>query len=65
MLRGRDTAVAEMRLKCQADVSQYAIKLDLEPIPCGAEQLRYSPVKENSLGLGMVCLIAEEVGQGQ
>jgi len=65
MLRGCDTAVAEMRLNCQADVSQYAIKWDLDPIPCGAEQLKYSPVKENSLGISMVCLIDEDVGQGQ
>jgi len=49
----------------QADDSEYAIKRDFEPIPCGAEQLGYSPVKENSLGLGMLCLIDEDVGQSQ
>jgi len=58
-------AVAEVRLTCQADVSQYAIKQDSEPIPCGVEQLGYSPVKENSFNLSMVCLIDEDVGQGQ
>jgi len=60
-----DAAVAEMRLMCQADDSQYAIKWDLEPIPCGVEQLGYCPVKENSLGLSMVCLIDEDVGESQ
>jgi len=54
-----------MRLTCQADDSQYAIKWDSEPIACGAGQLGYSPVKENSLGLGMVCLIDEDIGQIQ
>jgi len=44
MLRGLDTAVAGMRLTCEVDDSQYAIKWDSEPIPCGAEQLRYFPV---------------------
>jgi len=54
-----------MRRTCQADVSQYAIKRDSQPIPCGAEQLGYSPVKENGLGLSMVCLIDEDVGRSQ
>jgi len=54
-----------MRLTCQADNSQYAIQWESEPIPYGAEQLGYSPVKENSLGLSMVCLIDEDIGQSQ
>jgi len=58
-------AVAEVRLTCQADVSQYAIKWDLEPIPWEAEQLGHSPVKENSLGLSVVCLIDGDIGQSQ
>jgi len=65
MLRGLDAEVAEMRLTCQADDSQYAIKQDLEPIHSGAEQLGYSPIKQNSLGLSMVCLIDEDFGQSQ
>jgi len=65
MLRGLDMAAAEMRVTCQADDRQYAINWDSEPIPCGAEQLGYSPVKENSPGLSMVCLIDEDVQQSQ
>jgi len=65
MLRGLDAAVPGMRLTCLADDSEYAITQDREPIPCGAEQLVYSPVKENSPGLSMVCLIDEEVRQAQ
>ena len=56
-------AVAKVRQTCQADNSQYAIKCDVEPIPCGAESLGYSPAKENSLSLSMVCLSDEDVGQ--
>jgi len=54
-----------MRLTYQADDSQYVIKRDLEPIPCGAERCGYSPVNENSLGLCMVSLIDEDIGQSQ
>jgi len=54
-----------MRLTCQADGSQYVIKWYLEPMPWGAEQLGYFPAKENSLGLSMVCVIDEDVGQSQ
>jgi len=50
---------------CQADDSQYAIMWDFEPIPCGAEQLGYSPAKKKSLSLCMVRLIDEDVGQSQ
>jgi len=64
-LRGLDAAVAKMQLICQVDDSQYAIMRDFKPIPCGAEQRGYFPVKENSLGLSMVCLIDEDVGQSQ
>jgi len=65
MLRGLDTAVAEMRLTCQVDDGQYVSKWDFEPIPRGAEQLGYSLIKENSLSLSMVRLIVEDFGQSQ
>jgi len=64
MLRGLDAAVARVHLTCQAeDTSQNAIMRDFEPIPCGAAQLGYSPVKGNDLSLSMVCLIDDDVGQ--
>jgi len=56
MLRGPDAAVAGMGLTCQVDDSQYVIRSDFESMPCGAEQLGYSPGKDNGLGLNMVCL---------
>ena len=62
MIRGLDAAVGGMWLTCLADDSQYAIKWDLKPIPCGVEQLGNSPAKETSLGHCMACLIAEDVG---
>jgi len=65
MLMGLDASAAGMRLTCQADESQYAIKWDSERIPCRVEQRGYSPVKENGLGLIMGCLIVEDVGQSQ
>jgi len=58
-------AVEGMRLACLADDSQCASKCVSEPIPSGAEQLGYSPVKGNSLGLSMVSLIAKDVGHSQ
>jgi len=55
----------KVRLTCEADVSQYVSQRDFKLITCGAEQLGYSPSKENGLGLSMACLIDEDMGQSQ
>jgi len=54
-----------MRLMCQADDTQYAIKRDLKPNPCGEAQLGYSQGKENGLDLSMVCPIDDDIRQSQ